>query len=41
MVLLSIEQYSAIINDIERKLAEALHTANVVFNRVRNRIHEK
>lgn len=50
MVLLSIEQYSALIDDTERKLDEAdaaaeksdkRYSAHEVFSRVRTRIHEK
>ena len=50
MVLLSIEQYSALIDDTERKLDEAdaaaeksdkRYSADEVFSRVRTRIHEK
>lgn len=49
MVLLSIEQYSALTDDTERKLDEAdaaaksdeRYSADEVFTRVRNRIREK
>lgn len=50
MVLLSIEQYSALTDDTERKLDEAdaaaarsnkRYSADEVFGRVRGRIHEK
>ena len=50
MVLMSVEQYSALTDDIEHKLDEADETAeksdvrysaSKVFGRVRNRIHER
>ena len=50
MVLLSIEQYSALIDDTERKLDEAdaaaaksdkRSSADEVFSRVRSRVSEK
>ena len=50
MVLLSIEQYSALTDDTERKLDEAdaaaakpdkRYSADEVFSRVRTRIREK
>ena len=50
MVLMSVEQYSALTEDIEHKLDEADETAeksdvrysaSKVFGRVRNRIHER
>ena len=50
MVLLSIEQYSALTDDTERKLDEAdaaavksdkRYSADEVFSRVRSRIREK
>ena len=50
MVLISVEQYSALTDDIEHKLDEADETAeksdvrysaSQVFGRVRSRIHER
>jgi prevent-host-death family protein len=50
MVLLSIEQYSELADDTERKLDEAdaaaaasdkRYSAEEIFGRVRNRIHEQ
>jgi prevent-host-death family protein len=50
MVLMSIEQYSALTDDIEQKLDEAdataeqstvRHSASEVFGRARSRINEK
>lgn len=50
MVLMSVEQYSALTDDIEHKLDEADETAeksdvrysaSQVFGRVRSRIHER
>ena len=50
MVLISVEQYSALTDDIEHKLDEAdeaaeksevRYSASQVFGRVRSRIHER
>ena len=50
MVLMSVEQYSALTDDIEHKLDEAdeaaeksevRYSASQVFGRVRSRIHER
>ena len=50
MVVLSLEQYAALTDEIEMKLDEAdkaaaadsvRYTEDVVFSRVRNRIHER
>lgn len=50
MVVLSLEQYAALTDEIEMKLDEAdkaaaadsvRYTEDEVFNRVRNRIHER
>ena len=50
MVIMSVEQYSALTDDIEHKLDEAdeaaksydvLYSASQVFGRVRSRIHER
>lgn len=46
MVLMSVEQYSALTEDIEHKLDEAeksdiRYSASKVFGRVRSRIHER